>query len=244
MSDKKAETISNIVAELAKDFVPAPWGGVSSVLISKYGKKPIQYFLPSEDEESRVTMSDAQPDFAVIGMGRCGSHIAVALNKMVSHEASTLYDRGANRSKTVDVLEAMSSWLSILHKESGEQSLGFKPVMLVGDTDETTFSDVKGLTVKLQNDEEGAVQEPSFLTLSYLPLASRGVGHNPIISQYFTRALLILPEMKSYGWTKAKRFLLSVENNIAGNNTLGEEKTPPRLAFYVFSSGGGTGCGA
>ncbi|GAB5448782.1 hypothetical protein [Gymnodinialimonas sp.] len=246
MSDSLSEELTELLADLAKEYAPAPWGGLSSVLINRYGKKPIQYFIPGEESatEQDGQTPDVQPDFAVIGMGRCGSHVAVALHKMVTSEASKQITGQADKS---NASKAISSWVRKLSRSNGEQPLEFKPVMLVGDTDETTFKDVQGLTVDNETgtSEEDAEQDATdFLKLSYEPLADRGVGHNPSISQFLTRALLVAPDNLSIktelGWQNAKRFLLSVENIGDGSG----KKSPPRLAFYVFSSGGGTGCGA
>lgn len=240
MTDDTADELTEFVAEIAKEYIPAPWGGVASILVTRYGKKPIQYFIP---DVVRLDPSDSagasQADFAVIGMGRCGSHVAVALDRMVSIEPQP--QEGSAKAGISN--SALSSLLTAFRDPKGERALEFKPVMLVGDTDETTFQDVKGLTTS--EGQITAQDQPGFLTLSYEPLATDGVGHNPIVSQFFTRALLICPDSQgseTYGWESAKSFLLNVTSGHNPKN--GEGKRPPRLAFYVFSSGGGTGCGA
>lgn len=237
MTNDKSQLVADLLANAASDYIPAPVGGITSALISHYGKRPIQYILPEQsgNVEQPIDPDAAAPDFAVIGMGRCGSHVAVVLHNMISSKSNDSFNERRVNNK---------NWFNFSLSRRNNKVLEFKPVMLVGDTDETTFADLNELAnlSKPSDIVDGGQNE--FLKLSYAPLADRGVGQNPIISQFLTRALLVFPEPNQskdeLAWQNAKNFLLSVEN--VGNKK--ESKLPPRIAFYIFSAAGGTGCGA
>jgi hypothetical protein len=247
MTPDFADDAKDLIADVLKEYVPAPWGKISAVIVSRYGKKPLQYFLPPHVEDSN--QEDGlleQPNFAVIGMGRCGSNVAMALHEMVFKDAVPTKQSAATDSRA---MEALAAWVRKLRsRDDGRRSLSFKPVMLVGDTDATTFGDIAGLIGQQKESATGATESAPILKLSYFPLANAGVGNNPIISQYFTRALLSSPDNaitgQRFGWGDAKRFLLSVEQPKSAPKGAQDEKIPPRLAFYIFGAGGGTGCGA
>lgn len=248
MDEKEiAEDLATMIAGVVKEWVPAPWGAASALLISRYGKRPIAYFLPGKSKEEPSTADQLeQPNFAVVGMGRCGVHVAVALHLMVYKEATAAARDGSISTRRTNVLK---NWIrELVNPSSGKKALSFKPVMLVGDTDDTTFADVKGLTAPRQVGSAPTSEDASVLVLSYDPLATAGVGNNPILAQFFTRALLLCPDSKiggqTFDWSAARQFLLAVESDGRKRDRFPEEKTPPRLAFYVFSAAGGTGCGA
>ncbi len=247
-NSEAAKEVAEFIAQVVKDWVPAPWGTVSAVIISRYGKRPIAYFLPSQASEGESEHYQYErPNFAVVGMGHCGVHVAVALHDMVYKETGEALPES---SKHIRTPSGLARWARRLFQTSGEKkSLSFKPVMLVGDTDDTTFADVRGLAAPREPGALESEPDASVLTLSYAPLATAGVGNNPIIAQFFTRALLLCPENKirrgSFGWDDARRFLLAVEPEPRPReHSEPKEKIPPRLAFYVFSAAGGTGCGA
>ena len=79
----------------------------------------------------------------------------------------------------------------------------------------------------------------AFLQLNYRPLAEGGVGHVPIFAEFLTKALLIfyqpLKTFKDVPGLMPEGFLTTFR---------AEKRNVPRLVFYIFSTGGGTGAGS
>ncbi len=207
---------------------------VAAELVSRYGKEFLDYWIAD------LTAAEAQPSndgdgasqFVVIGLGRCGCHIAAELSEIV---ASRLPETGAIPNQNA------SQWFREMFAQSGlpglpKPALQFEPIMLVGDIDETSFADLDGLLKKGNVPKE---VKNRLLRLTYQPIAEGGVGHVPIFAEFLSRGLLSIPsyqsEAESTKWQVARDYLTSFAS---ASGDL------PRLVFYVFSTGGGTGAGS
>ena len=200
-------------------------------LVSRYGKKVVEYSFRDEIQEDQVKPREDKgvPPFVVLGLGRCGCHVSAELSEIIAfNEPSTKGKANHN---------PRFSWMSsFFRSKDGEPpALRFEPIVLVGDIDETSFDDVGGLL------EQGGVPkyvQEGFLQLNYRPLAEGGVGHVPIFAEFLTKALLLLPtpkDLQGCSWSDARRFLTTFR---------AEKRNVPRLVFYIFSTGGGTGAGS
>jgi len=200
-------------------------------LVSRYGKKVIEYSFGHEIQEAQVKPKEDKgvPPFVVIGLGRCGCHVSAELSEIIAFNEPPTKGKANNNLRF--------SWMSsFFRSKDGEQpALRFEPIVLVGDIDETSFDDVGGLL------EQGGVPkyvQKGILQLNFRPLAEGGVGHVPIFAEFLTKALLLLPNPKDLEgcfWTNARRFLTTFR---------AEKRNVPRLVFYIFSTGGGTGAGS
>jgi len=213
--------------------IRGPRGVELGRLVSLYGEPLINYCIDPVDvpipKESDESLYDkGVPPFVVIGLGRCGCHVSAEFAEIVA----------ANRPGGLPRPKAPNkgSWMSnFFGQHNGHPALQFEPIMLIGDIDETSFADVAGLM------REGGVPEDirrDFLKLHYQPLAEGGVGHVPVFAQFISRSLMLLPEMNPEGtsvWSPARRLLLNFQT---------QRRQVPRLVFYIFSAGGGTGAGS
>ena len=203
-------------------------------LVSRYGKPLVSYYLGSDADHTSPQADQESPDdrgvppFVVVGLGRCGCHVSAELAEIMALNRPG----GAARRKPTD----KSRWMSQFFGQRGETPvLQFEPIMLIGDIDETAFVDVDGLM------REGGVPEDmrkDFLKLNYQALAEGGVGHVPVFAEFVSKGLLLLPAVERADvplWSTARGLLLNFST---------KRKQIPRLVFYVFSSGGGTGAGS
>jgi len=203
-------------------------------LVSRYGKPLVSYYLGSDDDHTPLPADQDSPDdrgvppFVVVGLGRCGCHVSAELAEIMALNRPG----GAAHRKHTD----KSRWMSQFFGQRGETPvLQFEPIMLIGDIDETAFVDVDGLM------REGGVpadMRQDFLKLNYQALAEGGVGHVPVFAEFVTKGLLLLPATEPAEvplWSTARGLLLNFST---------KRKQIPRLVFYVFSSGGGTGAGS
>lgn len=252
ISNELLESVIDVALELGATYAPGPVSKAAA-LLSRHGKTLIDYWViknkkqeeirvaeedsqagKNEDQESGVNVQDIAP-FVVIGLGRCGCHVAAELAAII--EANQPKKDSEVLSTRDHKLRDNRSWLSNFLKPgvSGNQVFQFEPVMLIGDIDETSFLDVDGIL-----EQEGVPQEiqKQFLKLNYQPLAEGGVGHVPIHAEFLTKSLLLLPGTKQevdHPWETARGFLTTFATRV--------EKLP-RLIFYIFSAGGGTGAGS
>ena len=204
-------------------------------LISHYNKQLFEYYLNLTEAETEILLETEKttaesPPFLVVGLGRCGCHVTAELAEIIaSNSASADEMVQKDREKGMKMLDLFRSGKSA-------PVLKFEPLMLVGDIDETAFQDVDGLLKKGGVPEEISKR---LLRLNYNPLAEGGVGHVPLFAEFITRGLLLLPTQKAEtndsSWIPARNFLT---NNFFG------DRQPPRLVFYIFSTGGGSGSGS
>ena len=200
-------------------------------LVSRYGKKIIEYSFRDEirDVQVQSQADKGVPPFVVVGLGRCGCHVSAELSEIIA------FNEPSAKGMAEDDLRF--TWMSsFFRSKNGEPpALRFEPIVLVGDIDETSFDDVGGLL------EQGGVPsyvQKGILQLNFRPLAEGGVGHVPIFAEFLTKALMLLPTPKNLEgcfWSDARKFLTTFRT---------EKRSIPRLVFYIFSTGGGTGAGS
>jgi hypothetical protein len=208
-------------------------GATVGKLVSRYGKPLISYHLDSEDQAKQDQGNEQTPDdrgvppFVVVGLGRCGCHVSAELAEMIAANKPGVRAHRKHGDKT---------WVSQFFARQGNKpELQFEPIMLIGDIDETAFVDVDGLM------REGGVPSDmrnDFLKLHFQPLAEGGVGHVPIFAEFIARGMLLLPSLIDRDvplWSTARGLLCNFST---------KRKQIPRLVFYIFSSGGGTGAGS
>lgn len=203
-------------------------------IASEFGKTLISYWhrnLEGGPVERAQSVEDADlanqlPPYAIVGIGRCGTHVSAEL-------AGMLLD-GNEGGPTLQ--QGIQSFARRIFGRAGGPPLRVpNPMLVVGDIDETTFEDLD----KILAPEKERKGLSGFRKLHYKPLAHGGAGHVPAFGEFLTRGLMLLsPYDKSNQarpWENARRYL--IESCSGGSNA-------PRLVFYLFSAGGGTGSGA
>jgi hypothetical protein len=238
MADEKAKSFAGTAAEAVATEIGTALGGAAGgvivKVISHLGKTFLAYWLSADETARGQTIAKLQelrgeglPPFAVVGLGRCGSHVTAQLARMVID---------ATPSKDTPTTHKASYLGRIFSRRGSPSILTIEPFMIVGDIDETTFADVDGIVGRNQ---QGVDVSKRMLRIDYRPLAHGGVGHVPVFGEFITRGLLLLPPELAGGhqeaWKIARSYLI---------DSCSRTVNPTRLVFYIFSSGGGTGGGS
>jgi hypothetical protein len=230
MSDPLAGGVA--VQDAVGKVVGEAVGHAVVIIASEFGKRIVAYWQQSHDDSLPASQKDdlvrTLPPYAIVGVGRCGSHISAELARLLIAK---------NPVGSAKAAKDRIDWLTLFFRKDATSHLQSpRPMLVIGDIDETTFDDIERY---FQGHAE-SLQRPSTLRkLDYRPLAHGGAGHVPAFGEFLTRGLLLLSpyddSQQCRPWADARRYL--VESCIGGSNT-------PRLVFYVFSAGGGTGSGA
>lgn len=227
-----------LTGEVISHITGVPGGGVVGSLVSRYGKRLIEYHLPDAlpnlfilEKSNKSGQEPDIPPFLVVGLGRCGCHVTAELAEHLAF--ATALSRAAVQPKsTVTSLAKLFPF----NNRNSPPIFNFEPILVIGDIDETAFADVDGML------NTGGVSDETkerLFRLTYHPLATGGAGHVPLFAEFLTRSLLLLPSLKASDedspWSHARNFLL---------NYFSETRSTSRLVFYVFSTGGGSGAGS
>lgn len=247
--------ILSIVAESAGKAIGGELGALAGKAAVEIGSEltdvVIRYWFAGETvyterfvQELKRERDGDLPPFMIIGLGRCGSHVTSMLAQVVAKRAQAAAEhdpegKSGPKRKNFSIRNFFS-----LSGSNAKPIISIEPMMVVGDIDESTFSDID----ELLKSSPGGISE-RVMVIDYDPLARGGVGHVPIFAEFLTRCLLSAPPAKKEKsltsnredqpkftrWEKARTFLIDSTDTIGGQF---------RLANYVFSAAGGTGCGA
>jgi len=187
------------------------------------------------------------PSASIIGIGRCGTNIALLVAGLLSK--STLILNAANistdSSNTSDIFRSITQWYRAWRSQKELPGSTVNPVILIGDFDKETFA-------RLSRENTEALQNlPDYKRCRLLTQLQDyqigGAGNIPLVGQYMGQAALATPVDESDliqstdADAKNKRAWALNRNYFI--DSPGTEYNASRLFIYVFSSGGGTGSG-
>ena len=175
----------------------------------------------SVDAEAQDTPIPYAP-YAIVGLGRCGSHVTLELAKLALPFAPP---QPAGRGRWTSFLR------SLVVADGAANVQPPKPMLIVGDIDEAGIEDI--------SQGDNSIPDLHIKTLDYRPVAVGGVGNLPMLAEYYTRGLLNLSTAPKNAeqirnWHDTRNYLVR----------MAQANRRPRLVFYVLSTGGGTGSGA
>ena len=189
------------------------------------------------DEE--VAIDQVFPSVCLIGLGRCGSNIALDV-------ASLVYDARASYLREVESQEILESerefrpmrWirkhLPIEGKDGFKPVFLIEPIVLLGDLDK----DIEG-RIRYSNQEGRTKFLDEYKKLQIMDLSevhAGGAGNAPILGQYLAKIILNkdATTFRNENWKNMHSYLV---------DSCGIKANQSRLYFYIFSAGGGTGSG-
>ena len=192
------------------------------------------------------TANVALPTVGIIGMGRCGTNIAIDLANLVyeqrkigikelSRRARNL-KRPSPAEKTSESsgsangkASAPSFWERIFGEKSArDQVFLVDPVILTADLDGDTTQRIKVANPTLT---QGALR----FGITELDWLNRGgAGNIPVVGQYLATLALLAEAKPETPWARHRSYLVD-SSGLAANAS--------RLFFYLFSAGGGSGSG-
>ncbi|WP_377307027.1 FtsZ/tubulin family protein [Planctobacterium marinum] len=196
-------------------------------------------YPPAENDSESETKLQSFPSVCLIGLGRCGSNIALEVASLV-HNARNFYMNEFN----VELKKAKESdnkpvkWLQknlkLNSKNSAQPVFLIEPLVMLGDLDK----DIDG---RIRFSSKGA--ESNFLDeyrkLKIMDLSevhAGGAGNAPILGQYLAKIILNkdTQHFSNNDWKFIHSYLI---------DSCGIKANQSRLYFYIFSAGGGTGSG-
>lgn len=179
------------------------------------------------------------PSVCLIGLGRCGSNIALDVATLV-HNARVFYlndfhnveEKPAEKDRKA--LKWIQRSLNIQAPEKLKPVFLIEPLVMLGDLDK----DIRGrIQFSAKNGGINFLNEYSKLKIMDLSeVHAGGAGNAPILGQYLAKVILNKETEKfsNDDWKFIHSYLI---------DSCGIKANQSRLYFYIFSAGGGTGSG-
>ncbi|MBJ7539278.1 hypothetical protein [Marinomonas transparens] len=194
---------------------------------------------PAPVDDTEVGSERVFPSVCLIGLGRCGSNIALDV-------ASLVYDARRSYMREVEHQEILSSetefrpmrWirkhLPLEDKDGVNPLFLIEPIVLLGDLDK----DIEG-RIRFSNQEGRSQFLDEYKKLQIMDLSevhAGGAGNAPILGQYLAKIILNKDTTTFHNdeWRQLHSYLV---------DSCGIKANQSRLYFYIFSAGGGTGSG-
>jgi hypothetical protein len=206
--------------------------------------------LKQHTRSSREHSNDgALPTVGIIGMGRCGTNIAIDLANLVyeqrkigikelSHRSGAVVKRQSTTGKTSESGQTGSGKKKVSPPSFWERLFGGKsnrdqvflvdPVILAADLDGDTTQRIRVANPMLT---QGALR----FGITELDWLNRGgAGNIPVVGHYLGTLALLADAKAETPWARHRSYLVD-SSGLAANAS--------RLFFYLFSAGGGSGSG-
>jgi len=191
------------------------------------------------EQEAEQKKSQPFPSVCLIGLGRCGSNIALDVASLV-HSARNYYlNEFHNEMKKAKEREGSSlKWikrsLKLQNKKSDKPVFLIEPLVMLGDLDK----DIEGrIRYSSQSYDKDFLDDYSKLKIMDLSeVHAGGAGNAPILGQYLAKMILNkeTEHFSNTDWQFIHSYLI---------DSCGIKANQSRLYFYIFSAGGGTGSG-
>ncbi|MDG9886383.1 hypothetical protein CSV86_002530 [Pseudomonas putida CSV86] len=254
-------TPANVISELLSATAPSANGARS--YYSQPTLSPQQYLYFTEPDTQRIldnldglrdlvfppslhVEDDAQlrldqqfPSVCLIGLGRCGSNIALDVAELV-YNARTFYlnefksDDRVGNDPSYNPARWIRNNLRLVQAKSAKPVFLVEPLVMLGDLDK----DIAGrIRFSRKGEKSGFLRDYSKMKIMDLSeVHAGGAGNAPILGQYLAKIILNKEthRFSSADWKLIHSYLI---------DSCGIKANQSRLYFYIFSAGGGTGSG-
>lgn len=178
------------------------------------------------------------PSVCLIGLGRCGSNIALDVAELVYNARKFYLNEFSNEDKSQDKGYSPAQWIrNNLRLGSGKASKPVflvEPLVMLGDLDK----DIAGrIRFSRKGEKSGFLRDYSKMKIMDLSeVHAGGAGNAPILGQYLAKIILNKDTQRfsSPDWKMIHSYLI---------DSCGIKANQSRLYFSIFSAGGGTGSG-
>jgi hypothetical protein len=179
------------------------------------------------------------PSVCLIGLGRCGSNIALDVASLVHSARGYYLNEFNNEIKKAKEKEGSSiKWikrsLKLNTKKVNKPVFLIEPLVMLGDLDK----DIEGrIRFSSQNYDKNFLAQYNKLKIMDLSeIHAGGSGNAPILGQYLAKMILnkSTEHFSNADWKFIHSYLI---------DSCGIKANQSRLYFYIFSAGGGTGSG-
>ncbi|MBW8192910.1 hypothetical protein K0504_17885 [Neiella marina] len=244
--DSAVENIERPVI-IANEMVPAPLQSPYNFFTEQELEKILSnldtlrdhVYPPVGSDQERAAANHNFPSVCLIGLGRCGSNIALEVATLVYRARSFYLSEFKNQEK--QRLENHSKplrWIRRNFHLNNSDSLKpiflIEPIVMLGDLDK----DIAGRIRYSSQTEDGKFLE-NYTKMKIMDLSevhAGGAGNAPILGQYLAKIILNKDTEKfsNKDWKFIHSYLI---------DSCGIKANQSRLYFYIFSAGGGTGSG-
>ncbi len=197
---------------------------------------------PHQEHEHEADSRKEQqfPSVCLIGLGRCGSNIALDVASLVYNARNFYLNELLSEEKAVRDKKDGSSIRWIKRSLNLKGSRGLRPVFLIeplvmlGDLDK----DIDG-RIRFSHKGERSAFLQDYTKMKIMDLSevhAGGSGNAPILGQYLAKIILNKDAQRfsNSDWKFIHSYLI---------DSCGIKANQSRLYFYIFSAGGGTGSG-
>lgn len=192
---------------------------------------------PDNEIESRKQQNF--PSVCLIGLGRCGSNIALDVASLVYNARNFYLNEFNNEEKQSREQEYQPMrWIKRSLHLSNSQTLKpvflIEPLVMLGDLDK----DIEGrIRFSHKGETSGFLHDYTKMKIMDLSeVHAGGAGNAPILGQYLAKIILNKDTQRfaNTDWKNIHSYLI---------DSCGIKANQSRLYFYIFSAGGGTGSG-
>jgi hypothetical protein len=192
----------------------------------------------SQDDEEAVRPNF--PSVCLIGLGRCGSNIALDVASLV-HNARNYYltefkneQKKKKEKSSPQPLKWIQRSLKIPTKRNVKPLFLIEPLVMLGDLDKDIAGRIRFSSKGFENNFLNEYSKLKIMDLS--EVHAGGSGNAPILGQYLAKMILNkeTEHFTNQDWKCIHSYLI---------DSCGIKANQSRLYFYIFSAGGGTGSG-
>lgn len=192
-----------------------------------------------DEETDPEPHSQNFPSVCLIGLGRCGSNIALEVASLV-HNARNFYLNALHteQKKVKESDNKPTRWLQrnlkLNQKNVTKPVFLIEPLVMLGDLDKDIQGRIRYSSKGNNNDFLDEYTKLKIMDLS--EVHAGGAGNAPILGQYLARIILNkdTQNFSNADWKFIHSYLI---------DSCGIKANQSRLYFYIFSAGGGTGSG-
>jgi hypothetical protein len=196
-------------------------------------------FPPANHDDDGERRVQHFPSVCLIGLGRCGSNIALDVASLV-YNARQFYlsEFNSEEKATTEQDFRPTRWIrsNLLRAPSKDSKPVFliEPLVMLGDLDK----DIEGrIRFSRKGETSGFLSDYSKMKIMDLSeVHAGGAGNAPILGQYLAKIILNKDTQRfsNADWKFIHSYLI---------DSCGIKANQSRLYFYIFSAGGGTGSG-
>ncbi|WP_245728335.1 hypothetical protein [Rheinheimera pacifica] len=195
--------------------------------------------LVNPDNEIESRKQQNFPSVCLIGLGRCGSNIALDVASLVYNARNFYLNEFNNEEKQTREQEYRPMrWIKRSLNLSDTQAVKpvflIEPLVMLGDLDK----DIEGrIRFSHKGEKSGFLHDYTKMKIMDLSeVHAGGAGNAPILGQYLAKIILNKDTQRfaNAEWKYIHSYLI---------DSCGIKANQSRLYFYIFSAGGGTGSG-
>ncbi|MCS4309149.1 hypothetical protein M2404_003512 [Rheinheimera pacifica] len=195
--------------------------------------------LVNPDNEIASRKQQNFPSVCLIGLGRCGSNIALDVASLVYNARNFYLNEFNNEEKQTREQEYRPMrWIKRSLNLSNTQAVKpvflIEPLVMLGDLDK----DIEGrIRFSHKGEKSGFLHDYTKMKIMDLSeVHAGGAGNAPILGQYLAKIILNKDTQRfaNADWKHIHSYLI---------DSCGIKANQSRLYFYIFSAGGGTGSG-